>query len=97
MKHYPFVGRFLSGDLRKSEVWKSEQNARSGATAGKLYVTPFCKFYLEMHSRQTGFACNLEKEFSFMVSLDWSQCSAVDSIPGKVSGAELHCDPKAEI
>jgi len=28
-----------------------------------------------------------KKEFEQMASLDWSQCPAVESIPGKVSGA----------
>ena len=28
-----------------------------------------------------------KKEFELMASLDWSQCPAVESIPGKVSGA----------
>jgi uncharacterized protein (DUF433 family) len=28
-----------------------------------------------------------DKRGSFMASLDWSQCPAVESIPGKVSGA----------
>jgi uncharacterized protein (DUF433 family) len=27
------------------------------------------------------------KEFGRVASLDWSQCSAVESVPGKVSGA----------
>jgi uncharacterized protein (DUF433 family) len=29
----------------------------------------------------------MEKEVKNMATLDWSQCSAVESIPGKVSGA----------
>jgi uncharacterized protein (DUF433 family) len=28
-----------------------------------------------------------EQEFFSMAALDWSQCSAVESVPGKVSGA----------
>ena len=32
-----------------------------------------------------------------MASLDWSQCSAVESIPGKVSGAWLFRDTRMPV
>src|SRR5262249_11918331 len=35
----------------------------------------------------TAFCRNLERRRSSMAALDWSQCPAVESIPGKVSGA----------
>jgi uncharacterized protein (DUF433 family) len=35
----------------------------------------------------SNFGVVLEKGVSDMASLDWSQCDAVESIPGKVSGA----------
>ncbi len=37
------------------------------------------------------------KEDNHMASLDWSQCSAVESIPGKVSGAWVFKDSRLPI
>jgi uncharacterized protein (DUF433 family) len=37
--------------------------------------------------RAESFGVALRKEFLAMAVLDWSQCDAVESVPGKVSGA----------
>lgn len=55
---------------------------RGRRTAWLLYTMPFIVGYptecAVCHTIRTGFP---------MASLDWSQCAAVESVPGKVSGS----------
>jgi len=39
----------------------------------------------------------IEREGNIMASLDWSQCPAVESIPGKVSGAWVFRDTRLPV
>ncbi len=43
------------------------------------------------------FGVSSKKEFKQMADLDWSQCPAVESIPGKVSGAWVFRDTRLPV
>ena len=61
------------------------QTRRSGVAALVLRVILHCAVDHELSQRTS--SCHTIGAGSHMASLDWSQCSAVESIPGKVSGA----------
>jgi uncharacterized protein (DUF433 family) len=72
---------------RKRSIWK-----RSSAKFWRKGGFPFVTLFFSHAKRDYD-----EKEGKNMAALDWSQCPAVESIPGKVSGAWVFRDTRLPV
>jgi len=77
----PFFELGQVGDL---SYWRARYDPKRSVSARTSHTN-------ERHRRSSGMAppTMMKGESKRMASIDWSQCPAVESIPGKVSGAWL--------